>query len=61
MIGGGYNRPHHRWGMVMFRVLYTLIVVSLLGASAVMASAIDDRQEKLKGGAGFVLMTSLRR
>ena len=45
----------------MFRVLYTLIVVSLLGASAVMASGIDDRQCKFKGGAGFVLMTSLRR
>lgn len=45
----------------MVRVLYTILVVSLLGASAVMASGIDDRQCKLKGGAGFVLMTSLRR
>ena len=45
----------------MVRVLYTITVVSLLGASAVMASGIEDRQCKLKGGAGFVLMTSLRR
>ena len=45
----------------MVRVLYTITVLSLLGASAVMASGIDDRQCKLKGGAGFVLMTSLRR
>ena len=45
----------------MFRIVYTILVVSLLGASAVMASGMDDRQEKLKGGAGFVLMTSLRR
>ena len=45
----------------MFRVLYTISLVSLLGASAVMASGIEDRQCKLKGGAGFVLMTSLRR
>jgi len=45
----------------MVRVLYTILVISLLGASAVMASGIDDRQCKLKGGAGFVLMTSLRR
>ena len=45
----------------MVRVLYTIVVVSLLGASAVMASGIDDRQYKHKGGAGFVLMTSLRR
>lgn len=45
----------------MFRVLYTLIVVSLLSASAVMASDIDGRQSQIKGGAGFVLMTNLRR
>lgn len=45
----------------MVRVLYTILVISLLSASAVMASGIDDRQCKLKGGAGFVLMTSLRR
>ena len=45
----------------MVRVLYIITVLSLLGASAVMASGIDDRQCKLKSGAGFVLMTSLRR
>ena len=45
----------------MFRVLYTLIVISLLGGSAVMASDIGDRQCKIRGGAGFVLMTGLRR
>jgi len=45
----------------MVRVLYTILVVSLLSASAVMAGGIDDRHGKLKGGAGFVLMTSMRR
>jgi hypothetical protein len=45
----------------MFRVVYTILVVSLLGASAVTAGGIDDRQYKLKGGAGFVLMIGLRR
>ena len=45
----------------MVRVLYTLIIVSLLSASAVMANDIDSRQYKFKGGAGFVLMTGLRR
>ena len=45
----------------MFRMLYTLSIVSLLSASAVLASGIDDRQEKMKGGAGLVLVTSLRR
>ena len=45
----------------MVRVLYIITVLSLLGASAVMASGIDDRQYKLKGGAGFVLMNSLLR
>ena len=44
----------------MFRALYTIVVISLLGASAVMATGIDDRQSQIKGGAGFVLMTSLR-
>ncbi len=45
----------------MFRVLYTVTVISLLGASAVMASGMEERQSKLKGGAGFVLMTGLQR
>jgi hypothetical protein len=45
----------------MVRVLYIVTVIFLLGASAVMASGIDDRQYKLNGGAGFVLMTGLRR
>jgi hypothetical protein len=45
----------------MVRVLYIITVISLLGASAVMAAGIDDRQGKLKSGAGFVLMTGLRR
>ena len=44
----------------MVRVLYMIIVLSLLGASAVMASGIDDRQYKFKGGAGFVLMTNVK-
>jgi len=45
----------------MFRVVYTIMIVSLLGASAVTASGIDERPEKRMGGAGLVLMTSLRR
>ena len=45
----------------MARVLYIITVLSLLGASAVMASGIDDRGNKLKSGAGFVLMTNMRR
>ncbi|GEM_PF-6179125 len=45
----------------MVRVLYTITVLSLLGASAVLASGIDDRQFQLKGGAGFALITRLQR
>ena len=45
----------------MFRILYIITLIFLLGGSAVMAAGIEDRQCKLKGGAGFVIMTSLRR
>ena len=44
----------------MVRVVYTIVVVSLLGASAVIASGIGDRHHKHKSGAGIVLMTTLR-
>ncbi len=44
----------------MARVVYTIVVVSLLGASAVIAAGIGDRHHMHKNGAGIVLLTTLR-
>lgn len=45
----------------MFRVLYVLAVVTLLGGSAVTAAGMEDRGDRLPGGVGLVLLTSLQR
>jgi hypothetical protein len=45
----------------MFRIVYLIAVVTLLGGSAVMAAGIEDRGGRLPSGAGLVLLTSLQR
>ena len=45
----------------MFRVLYAVAVVALLGGSAVTAAGGEDRGARLPEGIGLVLLTSLQR
>lgn len=45
----------------MYRVLYTIAVVILLGGSAMTAAGMEDRGGRLPSGVGLVLLTSLQR
>jgi hypothetical protein len=45
----------------MFRVLYTIAVVTLLGGSAMTAAGMEERGGRLPDGVGLVLLSSLQR
>ena len=45
----------------MFRLIYALTVVTLIGGSAVTAAGMEDRGGRLPTGVGLVLLTSLQR
>jgi hypothetical protein len=45
----------------MTRIAYALTIVTLIGASAIAGTRIEDKNDRGNLGVGFVLLTTLQR